>query len=71
MDVTTEISPSEAGTILTIDLEAIVANWQTLQMVCGNEPRADHAKYLVSWLANLKADKKAISAASAVASKAS
>ncbi|MGA7656761.1 MAG: alanine racemase, partial [Methylocella sp.] len=36
MDVTTEISPSEAGTILTVDLEAIVANWQTLQMVCGD-----------------------------------
>ncbi len=35
MDVTTEISPSEAGTILTVDLEAIVANWQTLRMVCG------------------------------------
>jgi len=36
MDVTTEISPSEAGTILTVDLEAIVGNWQTLQMVCGD-----------------------------------
>jgi alanine racemase len=36
MDVTTDISPSEAGTILTIDLEAIVANWQTLRMVCGD-----------------------------------
>ncbi|HUI22013.1 MAG TPA: alanine racemase [Methylocella sp.] len=36
MDVTTEISPSEAGTILTVDLEAIVANWQTLQTVCGD-----------------------------------
>ena len=36
MDVTTEISSSEAGTILTVDLEAIVANWQTLQMVCGD-----------------------------------
>ena len=35
-DVTTEISPSEAGTILTVDLEAIVTNWQTLQMVCGD-----------------------------------
>lgn len=36
MDVTTEISPTESGTILTIDLEAIAANWQTLQMVCGD-----------------------------------
>src|SRR3974377_1776903 len=36
MDVTTAISPSEAGTILTVDLEAIVANWQTLRMVCGD-----------------------------------
>ncbi len=36
MDVTTEISRSEAGTILTVDLEAIVTNWQTLQMVCGD-----------------------------------
>ena len=36
MDGTTEISPSEAGTILTVDLEAIVANWQTLRMVCGD-----------------------------------
>lgn len=36
MDVTTEVSPSEAGTILTVDLAAIVANWQTLRMVCGD-----------------------------------
>ncbi len=36
MDGTTEISPSEAGTILTVDLDAIVANWQTLRMVCGD-----------------------------------
>jgi alanine racemase len=36
MDVTTDISPSEAGIILTVDLEAIVANWQTLRMVCGD-----------------------------------
>ena len=36
MDVTTAISPSEAGTILTVDLEAIVANWQTLRIVCGD-----------------------------------
>jgi alanine racemase len=37
MDVTSsEISLSEAGTILTVDLEAIVANWQTLRMVCGD-----------------------------------
>jgi len=35
MSVATDISPSEAGTILTIDLDAIVANWHTLQMVCG------------------------------------
>jgi alanine racemase len=35
MSVATDISPSEAGTILTVDLEAIVANWHTLQMVCG------------------------------------
>ena len=36
MDVTTAISPREAGTILTVDLEAIVANWQTLRIVCGD-----------------------------------
>lgn len=36
MGVATEIFPSEAGTILTIDLDAIVANWQTLRMVCGD-----------------------------------
>jgi len=36
MDVVSEISLSEAGTILTVDLEAIVANWQTLRMVCGD-----------------------------------
>jgi alanine racemase len=36
MDVTSEISLSEAGTILTVDLDAIVANWQTLRMVCGD-----------------------------------
>lgn len=36
MDVATAISPGEAGTILTVDLEAIVANWRTLRMVCGD-----------------------------------
>jgi alanine racemase len=36
MDVSPVISPSEAGLILTVDLEAIVANWQTLRMVCGD-----------------------------------
>jgi alanine racemase len=36
MDDTPVISPREAGLILTIDLEAIVANWQTLRMVCGD-----------------------------------
>jgi alanine racemase len=36
MDPTTEVSPSEAGTILTIDLTAIVANWQTLRLICGD-----------------------------------
>src|SRR5208283_5291909 len=36
MDVISEISPSEAGTSLTVDLEAIVGNWQTLRMVCGD-----------------------------------
>jgi alanine racemase len=36
MDVTSKISLSEAGTILTVDLDAIVANWQTLRMVCGD-----------------------------------
>jgi alanine racemase len=36
MDLTTEVTPSEAGTILTVDLAAIVANWQTLRVVCGD-----------------------------------
>ncbi len=36
MDAATEVSPSEAGTILTVDLGAIVANWQVLRMVCGD-----------------------------------
>lgn len=36
MDVTTQISANEAGLILTVDLEAIVANWQTLRVVCGD-----------------------------------
>lgn len=36
MDVTSEISLREAGTILTVDLEALAANWQTLQVVCGD-----------------------------------
>jgi alanine racemase len=36
MDVISDISLSEAGTTLTVDLEAIVANWQTLRMVCGD-----------------------------------
>ncbi len=36
MDLTTDVTPSEADTILTVDLEAIVANWQTLRMVCGD-----------------------------------
>ena len=35
MDLTTEVSPGEAGMILTVDLDAIVANWQTLRVVCG------------------------------------
>lgn len=35
MDATTEVTPSEAGTILTVDLSAIVANWQTLRLICG------------------------------------
>ncbi|HTV34098.1 MAG TPA: alanine racemase [Methylocella sp.] len=30
-----DISPAEAGLILTVDLDAIVTNWQTLRMVCG------------------------------------
>lgn len=30
-----EISPLEAGAVLTIDLAALVANWRTLQTVCG------------------------------------
>lgn len=30
-----EISPSEAGSILTIDLAALADNWRTLQAVCG------------------------------------
>ncbi len=30
-----EISPLEAGCVLTIDLAALVANWRTLQTVCG------------------------------------
>lgn len=36
MDLATEVTPSEAGTILTIDLAAIVANWRTLRVVCGD-----------------------------------
>ncbi|WP_036257307.1 alanine racemase [Methylocapsa aurea] len=36
MDRTTEVTSSEAGTILTVDLAAIVANWQTLRVVCGD-----------------------------------
>jgi alanine racemase len=36
MDVTTEVTASEAGTILTIDLDAIVTNWQTLRLICGD-----------------------------------
>jgi alanine racemase len=36
MDVTPVISPSEAGLIMTVDLEAVVSNWQTLRMVCGD-----------------------------------
>jgi antirestriction protein ArdC len=35
-----------------------------------DDPRADHAQYLVSWLAVLKADKKAIFTAAAKASEA-
>lgn len=31
-----EISPLEAGAVLTIDLAALVANWRTLQTVCGD-----------------------------------
>lgn len=30
-----EISPLEAGAVLTIDLAALVANWRTLRTVCG------------------------------------
>lgn len=30
-----DLSPAEAGMILTVDLDAIVTNWQTLRMVCG------------------------------------
>ncbi|WP_026606913.1 alanine racemase [Methylocapsa acidiphila] len=30
-----EISPLEAGCVLTVDLSALVANWRTLQTVCG------------------------------------
>jgi alanine racemase len=30
-----EILSYEAGTVLTIDLDALVANWRTLQTVCG------------------------------------
>ncbi len=36
----------------------------------GDEPRADHAQYLASWLSVLKADKKAIVAAASKASEA-
>jgi alanine racemase len=36
MDITAEVSPSEAGTILTVDLSAIVTNWQTLRLICGD-----------------------------------
>jgi alanine racemase len=37
MNVTprSEVSSLEAGAILSIDLEALVANWRTLQAVCG------------------------------------
>jgi len=35
-----------------------------------DEPRADHAKYLPSWLSVLKADKKAIFTAASKASEA-
>jgi antirestriction protein ArdC len=43
--------------------------------LCANlqitaEPRADHAQYLASWLAILKADKKAIFTAASKASEA-
>lgn len=31
----TDILPYEAGTVLTIDLAALVENWRTLQAVCG------------------------------------
>ncbi len=30
-----EISPLEAGCVLTVDLAALGANWRTLQTVCG------------------------------------
>jgi alanine racemase len=30
-----DIRAYEAGTVLTVDLEALVANWRTLQTVCG------------------------------------
>jgi len=36
MDIKTDVSPSEAATILTVDLAAIVSNWQTLRIVCGD-----------------------------------
>jgi antirestriction protein ArdC len=36
----------------------------------SNEPRADHAQYLAHWLDILKADKRAIFKASALAQKA-
>jgi alanine racemase len=36
MNVPSDISLVEAGAVLTIDLAALVANWRTLQVVCGD-----------------------------------